>query len=210
MVDVANLEFIDSSGLSALLDASKLAIGRGGDVRLLSPGEQLIHVLTISGFAKFFLIAPSDRQLLEPPVVPHEADEKSAWQVSQFVVPPRTELIAEIRNRVAKFAQGLPFSKQDIEDIRLAVGEASSNALRYGCPDTNDQVTVRCAHDGRTLRVQIKDKGPCFEPDSIQPPPIEALDEGGRGIHFMRVLMDEVKFHFSGSGTMVELIKRCR
>jgi anti-anti-sigma factor len=210
VVDVAGLEFIDSSGLSALLDASKCMMARGGEVRLLSPGDQLIHVLTISGFAKFFLITPSERASLEPPIVPHGLEEKSAWQVSQFVVPPRTELIAEIRNRVAKFAQGMPFSKQDIEDIRLAVGEASSNALRYGCPGANDQVTVRCAHDGCTFRVQIKDKGPCFEPDSIQPPPVDALDEGGRGIYFMRVLMDEVKFHFSNSGTMVELVKRCR
>jgi anti-anti-sigma factor len=211
VIDVANLDFIDSSGLSALLDASKAALALGGEIKLLSPGDQLIHVLTISGFARFFSITPSDRGATpEPPVVPQEAVEQSAWQVSQFVVAPRTELIADIRNRVARFAQGMPFSEQDIQDIRLAVGEASSNALRYGCPGANDQVMVRCAHDGRTLRVQIKDKGPCFEPDSIEPPPVDALDEGGRGIYFMRILMDDVKFYFSNSGTIVELTKRCR
>ncbi|MDO8585745.1 MAG: anti-sigma factor antagonist [Armatimonadota bacterium] len=207
VIDAGHLEFIDSSGLSALLDAAKAANARGGEVRLLSPGAQLMHVLTISGFAPYFSISPKDGAPAVPkPPVAHPSP-RMTWQVRQFQFPPRTELISEIRNKVAQFAEALPFSRQDVEDIKLAVGEASSNALRYGCPNTSDSILVRCAHDGRSLRVQIEDSGPCFDPDEVVPPPVDALDEGGRGIFFMRVLMDEVKFFFTKSGTTVELIK---
>ena len=207
VIDAGHLEFIDSSGLSALLDAAKAAHARGGEVRLLSPGAQLMHVLTISGFAPYFAISPKNGAPAKPRPPTVHFTTQATWQVTQFQFPPRTELISDIRNKVARFAEALPFSRQDMEDIKLAVGEAISNALRYGCPNSADNILVRCAHDGRILRVQIEDNGPCFEPDEIVPPPIEALDEGGRGIFFMRVLMDEVKFFFSPSGTTVELIK---
>jgi serine/threonine-protein kinase RsbW len=206
-LDVANLEFIDSSGLSALMDAARAARSNGGQVSLLEPSPQLIHVLTIAGFAPFFSIAPGDGAAKKRAVTPPAARTQTTWQVTQFEVPPQTELIADIRNRVASFAKELPFTEQDIEDIKLAVGEASSNALRYGCPKSDDNILVRCSHDGQSLRVQIKDNGPCFDPDSITPPPIDALDEGGRGIYFMKVLMDEVKFYFSSGGSTVELVK---
>ncbi|MDO8683205.1 MAG: anti-sigma factor antagonist [Armatimonadota bacterium] len=206
-IDVSHLEFIDSSGLSALLDAAKAAKAQGGDVKLLSPGAQLIHVLTISGFAPYFSITPNNGTRTKRAPKSVTAQAHTSWQVTQFEIPPKTELIADIRNKVAVFAQALPFSKQDIEDIKLAVGEASSNALRYGCPESSNNIVVRCSHNGARLNVQIKDNGPCFNPDEIEPPPIDALDEGGRGIYFMRVLMDEVKFYFSSSGTIVELVK---
>lgn len=206
-IDASHLQFIDSSGLSALLDAARAARAHGGEVKLLSPGSQLIHVLTISGFAPYFSIIPKGGEVPRQRRKRPEASVESAWQVTQFEIPQKTELIAQVRNRVASFAESLPFTQQDIEDIKLAVGEASSNAIRYGCPDSKDNIMVRCSHDGQCLRVQIKDNGPCFNPDGIEPPTVDALDEGGRGIYFMRALMDEVKFYFSPEGTLVELVK---
>jgi len=209
-VDVEDMEFIDSSGLSALLDASRVARAHHGEVCLRSPSDQLIHVLTVAGFASHFSIIPKNGHAAtgEEPRAP--AGGRATWQVTQFDVPPESELIADIRNRVAKLAQTLPFTNQDIEDIKLAVGEASSNALRYGCPNSTDKIRVRCCLDGSGLRVQIKDNGPCFDPNSITAPPIENLEEGGRGIFFMRILMDEVKFFFSAYGTIVEMVKYTR
>lgn len=205
IIDVHNLEFIDSSGLSALLDAAKAAKAVGGEVRLQSPAPQLIHVLTISGFADYFAIPPSGRAKSVPARTVEPISEE--WRVTQFEIPPKTELISEARNRVATFAGNVAFSKQQIEDIKLAVGEASSNALRYGCPGARDNIVVRCAHNGRTLRVHIRDNGPCFDLKKIPAPTVESLNEGGRGIYFMRALMDEVNFHFTHSGTTVELVK---
>jgi serine/threonine-protein kinase RsbW len=205
-IDVSGLEFIDSSGLSALLDAAKEARDNGGEIRLKSPGSQLMHVLTIAGFAPYFSITPKNGARRKSSTKA-AAKTGTAWQVTQFEIPPDTELIAEVRSKVETFAKALPFTHQDMEDIKLAVGEATSNALRYGCPHSSNTITIRCSHDGHSLRVQVKDNGPCFDLDAIEPPPIDALDEGGRGIYFMRILMDEVSYFFSHEGTIVELVK---
>jgi len=206
-VDVADLEFIDSSGLSALLDAAKTARERGGAIHLVSPQPQLVHVLTIAGFSPYFHIAPKNG-------APHRRQHPrpqplnlNTWQVTEFETPARTELIANVRNRVSGFAESLPFTREDLEDITLAVGEAASNALRYGCSTAEDTIAVRCCSDGHSLRVQVEDSGPCFDPDAVAPPSMEAFGEGGRGIYFMRILMDEVRFYLGPSGTTVEMVK---
>jgi len=209
-IDVEELGFIDSSGLSALLDASKEARSHDGEVHLLAPSAQLIHVLTIAGFMSRFSIIPKNGAVVKDEELRLRPSGQPIWQVTQFDIPSSPEMIAELRNKVAEFAGALPFTNQDIEDIKLAVGEAGSNALRYGCPNSTDHVSVRCCLDGDSLRVQVKDNGPGFDPDAITTPSIEALEEGGRGIFFMRILMDEVKFFFSASGAVVEMVKYTR
>ena len=128
----------------------------------------------------------------------------------EFEVPGRAEMLALIRSRVVEFARSMPFTDDEIEDIRLAVGEASANAIRHGRAAAPCKVGVRMERRPRSLKINITDQGCGFDPGSITPPAANSLDETGRGIMLMRALVDRVRFRFTHPGTRVELTKRVR
>ncbi|MCL5103451.1 MAG: ATP-binding protein [Armatimonadetes bacterium] len=137
-------------------------------------------------------------------------DIRARRDVLEFEVPSSPEMLYDIRSRVALFAGTMPFSHDDIEDIRLAVGEAGANALRHGVSPTCCKVGVRAERRRDSIRILVIDKGCGFNPNALVAPGLDNLNETGRGIMFMRLLMDEVKFHTGGLGTSVELVKRFR
>ena len=48
VVDLTDVEFMDSSGLGALIGALKTTRQAGGDLRIAAPGEQVMMVLQLS------------------------------------------------------------------------------------------------------------------------------------------------------------------
>ena len=190
-VDARELVFMDSTGVSVLVDLARTFVKRGGEVKLIPSSSQLSRILSSCGFSKLFKL----QSVKESGVV-------------EFEVPGRAEMISYIRARVADFALSMPFTRDDIEDIKLAVGEASTNAIRYGTTAECCNVGVRLEKRRDAMKICITDKGCGFNPDALCIPPIDDFSEGGRGILFMRVLMDEVKFHIGNPGTSVEMTKR--
>ena len=58
-LDLSEMTFIDSSGLSVLVDALKRMRERGGSLRLSSPTRATSKVLEISGLDKILTITPA-------------------------------------------------------------------------------------------------------------------------------------------------------
>ena len=54
--DCSRLDFVDSSGLGALISMQKLANERGGKLRLLSPKPSVIQVLELTRLHRVFEI----------------------------------------------------------------------------------------------------------------------------------------------------------
>jgi serine/threonine-protein kinase RsbW len=116
--------------------------------------------------------------------------------------------VALARRSVAGFATACGFSQSDIADIRLAAGEALSNAVEHGSGMPSAGFTVDCSFDGVELRIEIQDNGTGFCAPEIRTT-IEPDQRGrGFGIFLMRRLMDDVVF--SGNGSIVRLIRRQR
>ena len=55
IVDLKGLEFIDSSGLAALVLVRRQARRAGGDLLLAAPGRQVLRVLTLAGLTGFLV-----------------------------------------------------------------------------------------------------------------------------------------------------------
>jgi serine/threonine-protein kinase RsbW len=67
--------------------------------------------------------------------------------------------------------------------------------------------------DGQDVEVSVRDEGVGFDPESVADPlaPENLLRPGGRGIFYMRSLMDRVEYRFgAGGGTEVVLRKRIK
>lgn len=127
-------------------------------------------------------------------------------------IPPRLDYLAVVRLVVAA-AAGLdpPLPESRLDDLRLAVTEACSNAIKAHRSDAEgDPVVVTCAIEDDRFQVDIYDRGPGFNPDSITELP-DASDpqrlhhESGLGIPLIRVLTDEVTFSPGSNGTVVSL-----
>jgi anti-anti-sigma factor len=58
VVDCSQVEFIDSSGLQALLEARQRAVGDGGQVVLQRPSTVVLRLLRITSTDDLFTIEP--------------------------------------------------------------------------------------------------------------------------------------------------------
>ncbi|MGW6202942.1 STAS domain-containing protein [Streptomyces sp. NPDC055089] len=58
VLDLAGMDFCDSSGINALLAARNLAIEQGGDLALAAVPPNTIRILGIVGLNRFFAIHP--------------------------------------------------------------------------------------------------------------------------------------------------------
>jgi serine/threonine-protein kinase RsbW len=114
--------------------------------------------------------------------------------------------VALARRGIAEFAARCGFSQEEISDIRLAAGEALSNAVEHGRGRAGRKITVFCAFEGAELSIEIRDRGIGFAEPSDRS--CVAPDDRGRGfgIFLMRRLMDEVSF--AQNGTVVRLVRR--
>ena len=115
----------------------------------------------------------------------------------------KIEKFLEDVNAVAKLDDGAFYR------LLVATTEAVNNAIVHGnSSDPKKQVCVNCDIVNSSIYVYVKDEGSGFDPESL-PNPTEKdnlLRPSGRGVFLMKSLMDEVQFHFTEEGTVVEMI----
>lgn len=129
-------------------------------------------------------------------------------EVVRIEVPSSCEYVAVIRQMVEGIARKLAFSVGDIDDLKLAVGEACTNAVKYGAKK-DARVTVRCVLSDRGLEIEICNCIPAGAtcPVITQPDPSH-MREGGMGLFLMKRLMDEVELFWEEGLAMVKMVKK--
>ncbi len=120
-----------------------------------------------------------------------------------FTNEPRNVALA--RNAIASFARLCGFDEEVTSDIKLAAGEALSNASEYGRGRKNGGFSVSCSFDDLELRIEIQDSGAGFETPSFADDIAPDERNRGFGIFIMRRLMDSV--NYSKGGTRVRLVR---
>ena len=121
------------------------------------------------------------------------------------------EALQEVVAAAEEVAVQLGMSESDAEEVAIALTEAVNNAIYHGNGGVQDRpVAIRFDRAGGYLRIQVRDRGPGFDPAAVPDPLTEEnlLKPSGRGLLVMRSLMDEVRLDFSGGGTDVVLLKR--
>ena len=128
-------------------------------------------------------------------------------------IPARTEYVSLVRVVVAAAAEIEPDMDHDrIEDLRVAVSEATTNAIEsHGLHGLSDRIRIQCNLADDEVAVVVHDQGMGFEPSDVpklpEPEsPDRLLHESGLGVHLMRSLADESEISSSESGTDVRLV----
>jgi serine/threonine-protein kinase RsbW len=129
-----------------------------------------------------------------------------------IVVPNQTRYLRLIGNIGEQVARELETESCDRETLayhlNLVLTEAVANAIEYGdaaCPDHT--VKVCLSIEDKDLRICVHDHGQGFDISKVPLPDTEKLSERGRGIFFIRNLMDSVTYRKSATGNVLEMHK---
>ncbi|HEU4489135.1 MAG TPA: SpoIIE family protein phosphatase [Actinomycetota bacterium] len=145
-----------------------------------------------------------DVALLVCQVVP---DSAIAEPTRELLLPNEPARAKELRSFVAAYLADLRAPIEVTQEIVIAVGEAASNACKYGRrPDGRSEIRIRCALEGSEVVILVSDDGPGIDLDVVRQNGLpDRFSSGGRGMFLMNQLMDSVDFQGSGSGTTVVL-----
>ncbi len=124
-------------------------------------------------------------------------------------LPPDMAYVSVARLLVTLAARNSGLGSERAEDLRIAVSEATTNAILAHRREGSDDRVRLCfgaTVDERGFTVSIADSGPGFDPSSPQELATrEWSQEGGLGVTLIRGLADEVKFTRGGDGMDVSL-----
>ena len=130
--------------------------------------------------------------------------EIDAW------IPSEISAISPLVGRLMRLIEGSHCIAGEEHAVQLALREALNNAVVHGNRlDAHKLVHVRCrCKVGEGISVIVADQGQGFDPrtvpDSVTVENLEA--DHGRGIHLIKLAMDEVSF--DQGGTEVHMFKR--
>jgi len=146
-------------------------------------------------------------------------EDQAVAQVT-LVVPCLAEFVGVVRLAILGVANRISFTYDEVEDVRLAVGEACTHAIErcseyraYLTDRGQEQVEVSalkivCTIDGSTLTVQVTDTIPVAEyVDVNSNSSLDGIDYQKLGTVLMEILVDHVGFEANSSGTTVTLVK---
>ena len=129
-------------------------------------------------------------------------------QTVELQIPSSPEYVAVVRRAVEGVARRMPFESGQVEDLKLAVGEACTNAIKHGSPEGRpDVVTVRCIIMPDGLLVEVQNCiSECVSPEVPTHPDLSK--EGGLGLYLIRNLVDEVDLLWQKETAVVKMLKR--
>lgn len=122
-------------------------------------------------------------------------------------IPRKAEWVAVARLAVSAVASRMRFTIEEIEDVKLAVAEACTNAIQSA--DGADQIEILCEADFAHLRVTVANRRGSGEAIAPPPPLEEDVRVDGLGVFLIRSLMDDVDYDADPErGTKLVMVKR--
>lgn len=208
VLDLGRVSYLDSSALGLIVWLNRILEPKDGKLVLAGATGDVTRILEISGLigAAPTVSAASDTGdalaglTLAAPVGP------PLW-TQMIQIPALPCSLAEARQEICDLLEPLELPESTLFDVRVGVGEALSNAVRHGSPrGESDVVLVSVTAYGDRVVVTVTDTGAGF--NGVAANSGDPYAASGRGVMFMRALMDQVEFTpLAGGGTAVTLVK---
>lgn len=119
--------------------------------------------------------------------------------------------VSVARIAIATFASSLNFSIPDVEEIKVAVSEAVSNAMLHAYPKSYGEIVVRASVNDDALAIEVEDQGKGISDikKAREAGFTTIPDHMGLGFSFMESFMDELYVDSCpGKGTKVRMVKK--
>ncbi len=126
----------------------------------------------------------------------------------------QSDELARLATAIQELAEGEDWPADVAFQINLCLDELTTNVVKYAhADDGSRKIHITLASDPDLITIEMMDNGPPFDPLHDAPQPdleasLEARRIGGLGIHFVRTLMDEVRYRREQDRNHLTMIKR--
>lgn len=122
-------------------------------------------------------------------------------------LPSKAEYVSIARLAASVLSNSIGFDIEEIDDIKVAVGEACNNAVLHGkCEDEVYEINFQVSN--KKIQIEVRDNGIGFDEDKYVEPDLDNLKGNGLGIYIIKSLMDKVDIiPNKNEGTILKLIK---
>ena len=115
------------------------------------------------------------------------------------------DFVSVIRLTLSGVASRIGFSLDDIEDMKVCVSEACTNAIKHS---KKDEFQVKFYVYPDRLNIEVLDDGIGYDVDSLASPDLKNPKTSGLGIFIIKTLMDEVEIKSCDKcGTIIKMTK---
>ncbi len=112
--------------------------------------------------------------------------------VISIKLPSKPEYVSIARLTASVIGNNVGFDIEEIEDIKVAVGEACNNAILHGnSSESYFELDFDVKED--RINIEVRDNGSGFDIRTYDEPDLENPKENGLGIFIIKTLMDEVE-----------------
>ena len=134
-----------------------------------------------------------------------------------LMIPAKPDYVGIARLTVSGIANRMGFSYDDIEDLKLAVSEACTNAVDHAYCGGEGEIEVTCNIFPNRIQIEVIDRGNSFDLDEVKKRtgPIKVsgsmngIRERGLGLYLIKSLMDHVDIK-GDNGVIVRMTKYIR
>jgi serine/threonine-protein kinase RsbW len=129
-----------------------------------------------------------------------------------LTIPPKAEYLVFCRLVLAGLARAQEIDEEAVSDLKLAVTEACSNAIRHAYGGRADgSVAIRYELDPDAIAIEVVDEGSGFDLDP-DPADLVELSEDGMGLAIIRAVVDDLELGPGpdGRGSRLRLRKAFR
>ena len=130
-------------------------------------------------------------------------------------IPARAEYVGVVRLAVSGVAARMNFSIEEIEDIKVSISEACTNAIQHAYNDNADQniIDIKMTIDNDELSIVVQDFGQGFDLSTLGTTEQKHKSKKklglGLGLTFIESLMDDTHFQSKiGEGTTIQMKKQ--
>ncbi|TQQ84596.1 histidine kinase [Peptacetobacter hominis] len=128
-----------------------------------------------------------------------------ACDTIKMEISANPEYVGIIRLTTSGIANKIGFTIDEIEDIKVAISEACTNAIKHSDEDKFN-IVFNIMDNG--IEIEVHDKGKGCDVSAIKIPDLENPKESGLGIFIMKTLMDDVCIESTeNKGTVIKMTK---
>lgn len=143
---------------------------------------------------------------------------KGTSEFIEMTLPAKPEYVGVVRLTASGISNRVGFSYDEIEDIKVAVSEACTNAVNHAYKqEDGGKMTVGFGICEDRLEIMVVDRGKSFDLETIRNDvgpfkndiSVDQMAEGGLGLFLIETLMDKVEIN-GESGVIVLMTKYIR
>ena len=128
-----------------------------------------------------------------------------AYDLISMNMSVNPDFVSVIRLTLSGVASRIGFSLDDIEDMKVCVSEACTNAIKHS---KKDEFQVKFYVCPDRLTIEVLDDGIGYDVDSLASPDLKNPKTSGLGIFIIKTLMDEVEIKSCDKcGTIIKMTK---